>query len=68
MSGLFRKEVKSAPIVEVTQSTPEPLSFLGKGTRAANEEDKSQLHTLEGLAKHAAGREARRDVARRPRR
>lgn len=68
MSGLFRKEVKSASVIEVVKPA-EPLSFLGKGTRVTNEtEEKPALRTLEELAKHSASKEARRDVARRPRR
>ncbi len=68
MSGLFRKEVKSATIIEPVKPA-EPQSFLGKGTKATSgSEDQSVIRTLEGLSKHAAGREARRDVARRPHR
>lgn len=70
MSRLFRKEVNAPASTAVTE-TPSPMSFLGKGTRAANEVDPekaAKLRTLDEVARRAAQRDALREVSRRPRR
>lgn len=68
MSGLFRKELPAPPVVT---ETPPPMSFLGKGTRAANEVDPekaAKLRTLDEVARRTAQKDALREVSRRPRR